>query len=103
MDAERRRQLEADGWRFGNYADFLGLTTAEVDYIEIHAALGDAVRSWRHRVNLTQVELAKRLESSQSRVAKLEAGDPRVSIDLLLRALLSLGATRKQIAKVIAG
>ncbi len=103
MDPERRRRLEADGWRFGSYADFLGLTPAEVEHIEIHFSLGHAVRSWRQRINLTQVELAKRLESSQSRVAKMEAGDPKVSMDLLLRALLTLGATRKQIARVIAG
>jgi predicted transcriptional regulator len=103
MDAARRRRLEAAGWRFGNYADFLGLTPAEVGHIEIHFSLGHAVRAWRQRLSLTQVELATRLESSQSRVAKMEAGDPKVSIDLLLRALLTLGATRKQIARVIAG
>jgi hypothetical protein len=31
----------------------------------------------------------------------MEAADPEVSIDLLLRSLLALGATRKQLAKII--
>lgn len=103
MDPARRKRLEAAGWRFGSYAEFLGLTPAEVDHIEIHAALGHAVRALRQLRKVTQMELAKRLGSSQSRVAKMESGDPKVSIDLLLRALLALGATRQQIAKVIAG
>ena len=47
-------------------------------------------------------ELAKRLRSSQSRVAKMEASDPAVSIDLLIRALLAAGAKKKDIAKAIA-
>src|SRR5581483_4278956 len=48
----------------------------------------------RAELGLSQAVVAKRLGSSQSRVAKMEAGDPSVSLDLLLRALLALGATR---------
>jgi hypothetical protein len=39
---------------------------------------------------------------TQSRVAKMEAADPSVSIDLLVKALLELGATRAQVAKALA-
>jgi hypothetical protein len=40
--------------------------------------------------------------SSQSRVAKMEAGDPTVSLDLLVQGLLAAGATRREIADALA-
>jgi hypothetical protein len=103
MRVAPRKRLEAAGWRFGNYAEFLGLTDVEVAQVELHAALADAVKARRKRMKITQVELAKRLASSQSRVAKMEARDRQVSLDLLIHGLLALGATRKQIGRVIAG
>jgi hypothetical protein len=45
--------------------------------------------------------LAKKLKSSQSRVAKMEAADPSVSLDLLLRAYFATGATKGDLAKVL--
>ena len=39
--------------------------------------------------------------SSQSRVAKMEAGDPSVSVDLLIRTLFALGVNRKQVGRAI--
>jgi predicted transcriptional regulator len=55
------------------------------------------------RLNLTQADLARTMKSSQSRVAKMEAGDASVSLDLLVRSLLAVGTTNKELAKVIAG
>jgi len=46
--------------------------------------------------------LAGRIKSSQSRVAKMEAADPEVSFELLLRGLLALGATRRDVARALA-
>ena len=45
------------------------------------------VRERRRRLRWTQTELARCLGSSPSRVCKLEAGDPSVSLDLIVRAL----------------
>lgn len=101
MDARQRKRLEADGWRFGNYADFLKLTDAEVALIELRASLAAALKARRARLGVTQVELAKRLRSSQSRVAKMEAGNPAVSFELLMRALLVLGASRRDLSAAI--
>ena len=101
MDAKQKKRLEADGWRFGNYADFLGLTDAEVTLVELRASLAAALRARRTRLGVTQVELAKRLQSSQSRVAKMEAGNPAVSFELLMRALLVLGASRRELSVAI--
>ena len=53
------------------------------------------------KLSLTQAQLAQRMRSSQSRVAKIEVGDRTVSIDLLVHAFECLGATRMQLARVI--
>lgn len=98
MKAPKRAKLQDAGWVIGDAADFLDLSPAEAAYVEMKLSLSLALRRWRSTRRLTQTELAKRLGSSQSRVAKMEAGDPTVSADLLLRSLLALGATPKDIA-----
>jgi DNA-binding XRE family transcriptional regulator len=102
MDARKKKRLEAAGWRVGSTQEFLGLSPAEAAYIELKIALGDKLKERRQREQVTQQKLAQLLGSSQSRVAKMEAGDPTVSLDLLLRALFALGATRKDVARAIA-
>jgi predicted XRE-type DNA-binding protein len=101
MDKEKKARLEAHGWRVGSAEEFLGLTPEEVAYIELRLKLSDAVREYRKKKRLTQVQLAQLLQSSQSRVAKVEAADESVSLDLLIRTLLALGATHQDLAKVI--
>lgn len=103
MDIEKKARLEAHGWRVGTAEEFLGLTPEEAAYVELRLKLSDAVREFRKKRHLTQVQLAELLESSQSRVAKVEAADESVSLDLLIRALLVLGATHQDLAKVITG
>ncbi len=102
MKTSKRAKLVAARWAAGTTADFLGLSPEEAAFVEMRVALGQSLRQWRTRNKLTQGELAKRLRSSQSRVAKMEAADPTVSVDLLLRSLLSLGAKSKDIARAIA-
>ncbi len=102
MKKSKREKLEAAGWRVGSAADFLSLSTEEVALIEMKFGLAESIRKRRLARRLTQTQLAKRLGSSQSRVAKMEVADPTVSMDLLVRALLELGATRTQVAKAIA-
>ena len=103
MDAAKKRRLNAGGWVVGNAKAFLGLSDEEAVFIELKLDLARSVRRGRLKLQMTQTQLATRLESSQSRVAKVEAGDPTVSFDLLVRALLAVGMTRREIAKVIAG
>jgi len=102
MDKAKQKRLEAAGWKVGTAAEFLGLSDEEAAIVELRLRLSDSVRLRRTRLGLSQAAFAKRLGSSQSRVAKMEAGDPSVSLDLLLRALLALGATRREIARTIA-
>jgi transcriptional regulator with XRE-family HTH domain len=93
MKNETKRRLEKAGWSVGNAGDFLGLSQAEQALIEIRFALGAQVRDTRHRTKLTQTGLAKLIGSSQSRIAKIETGNPTVSIELQMKALLTAGAT----------
>jgi DNA-binding XRE family transcriptional regulator len=102
VNAKKRKRLEAAGWRVGDAAAFVGLTPDEAAMVEMRVALSRSLRERRLRAGLTQAALASRLGSSQSRVAKLEAADQSVSLDLLIRALLSIGASRKDVAQALA-
>jgi hypothetical protein len=101
--AEKKRKLQSRGWKVGSTEDFLGLDEFENLYLDLHFALCEALKKTRLRKALTQTELARALGSSQSRVAKMEAGEAGVSIDLLLRSLLALGVTRRQLARIVCG
>lgn len=101
MKSTKRARLEARGWRVGSAAEFLELTPEEAAFVETKLALSRCVRSRRTAQNISQSVLAKRLKSSQSRIAKMEAADATVSIDLLLKALFALGAKPKDVATAI--
>jgi hypothetical protein len=101
MKKSKRAKIEAAGWAVGSVQDFLGLSDAETALIEMKLALSRTLRDRRQRRGVSQVELAKRLRSSQSRVAKMEAGDPSVSMDLLVSSLLVLGASSTDLARAI--
>src|SRR5215216_4156075 len=101
MKKTKRERLEASGWKDGTVAEFLKLTPEESALIEIKLALSRKLRERRQR-SMTQAQLAKKLRSSQSRIAKAETGDSSVSIELLVRAILATGATPKDIGKTIA-
>lgn len=101
MRDEKRKRLEAKGWKVGSVKEFLNLSPEESAYIELRLKLADGLRERRRRRHLTQVQVARMVRSSQSRVAKMEAGDPSVTLDLLIRSLLALGASDHDLAKII--
>lgn len=102
MRPVKRAKLESRGWKAGNAGEFLGLSSEEEAYIELRLRLAEGLKARRASKRLTQVELAEVVQSSQSRVAKMESGDPTVSIDLLVRSLIALGATDRDLAQIIA-
>jgi ribosome-binding protein aMBF1 (putative translation factor) len=102
MRKEKKRRSEAKGWRIGTVKDFLGLTEEESAYIELKIRLAEGLRQRRQAKGLSQLDLATKLQSSQSRVAKMEAGDPSVSLDLLIRSLITLGASHQELSRIIA-
>ncbi len=99
MKPKKKKRLEAAGWKVGTVSEFLGLTDEEAALIELKLDLAKAVRTERMHRQMTQEELGTSLGSSQSRVAKMEAGDSSVSIDLLIRSLLKMGVTRRDLAR----
>lgn len=101
VNKSKQTKLENKGWKFGSADEFLALSAEESAYIELKLALSDKLKAKRLSSRLTQAELAKIMHSSQSRVAKMEAGDPAVSIDLLIKSLLALGVSRKELGRSI--
>ena len=102
MRESKRSKLAAKGWKLGSAKDFLGLSAQEDAYIELRLKLANGLKMRRGTRGVTQTQLARALRSSQSRVAKMEAGDPTVSLDLLVKSLLALGTSNRELAAIIA-
>jgi hypothetical protein len=101
MDNTKRQRLEAAGWEVGNTNDFLELSLEEANIIELKLVLSNKLKELRINQNITQSSLAALMKSNQARVAKIEAGDPSVSLDWLFRGLFCVGATNLDIAQLI--
>ncbi len=102
MKAPLKKKLEKAGWHIGDAKDFLGLSEEETAYLEIKIALTEVLVKTRSQAGVSQSELAKMMHSSQSRVAKMEAGDSSVSTDLLIKALLYLGLGAQGVTRCMA-
>jgi ribosome-binding protein aMBF1 (putative translation factor) len=103
MDKKKHQQLLDKGFRIGSAADFLELTPEEEAYIEIRLDISNMVKAQRAKRGWTQDQLARAIGSSQSRIAKLEGCDPGISMDLMIKALLRLGTSKKQLGKLLEG
>ena len=99
MNSARLKKLRAAGWKVGNARDFLKLSDEEAMLVELKLSLTSALKEARQKRRISQTDLAQRLGSSQSRVAKIEAGDPSVSLDLIVKALFATGATRRELQR----
>ena len=101
MRKRQKKRLETKGWKIGTVKEFLGLSDEESAYIDLKIKLAAGLRQRRQQQGLSQLDLAAKLQSSQSRVAKMEAGDPSVSLDLLIRSLITLGASERELSRII--
>jgi ribosome-binding protein aMBF1 (putative translation factor) len=101
MKAEKRKRLGKAGWKPGDARDFLELDASEAEFVEIKLGLARRLRELREQHRWTQAELAGHLGSSQSRVAKMEAADSTVSMNLLVRSLLAAGADRRDVGRAV--
>ena len=95
MKKEKQRKLEKAGWKAGDTADFLELTKEEAALIDMKISLSRTFCHLRKKAKLTQVQVANILHTSQSGVAKMEVGDPSVSMELLVKGMIKLGASKK--------
>lgn len=100
MNKTKQKQLAAKGWKVGTVAEFLNLSPEESNLVEIKLSLSRKLRE-RRAMKMTQAELARKIGSSQPRIAKAEAGDSSVSVELLIRAMLATGATPRDIGRAI--
>lgn len=101
MDKAKRRRLEEAGWKVGSVSEFLDLSADEAAYLELKFELARSLQKKRQEQKMTQMELARLIKSSQSRVAKMEAGDASVSLDMLIRSLLALGTAPKAVLRLL--
>lgn len=98
----KRRKLERAGFKVGSVQEFLRLSDEEMAIIELKVRMVEMLRVARRAKGLTQHGLARLLGSSQSRVAKMEAGGADVTLDLICKALFALGVSREALGKAIA-
>jgi ribosome-binding protein aMBF1 (putative translation factor) len=101
MRESKRTKLDAKGWKIGTPKDFLNMSDEEESYVNLRLSLAKGLKTRRQVHGLTQIGLAQAIKSSQSRVAKMEAGDPTVSLDLLVKSLFALGASNRELAAII--
>ena len=101
MNQAKRKKLEKAGFRVGSVQEFLGLSDEEMALIDLKIHLIEMLKLARKSQRLTQQDLARLIASSQSRVAKMEAGAPDISLDLICKALFSLGVSRQALGKMI--
>jgi hypothetical protein len=95
----KREAMEAAGWASGDAGDFLGLTDEERRLVELRLAVSRAVRRRRVDANLTQQQVAAKIRSSQSRVAKIEAGAADVPLDPMFSGLFAVGGGVDDLAR----
>jgi predicted XRE-type DNA-binding protein len=98
MDKAEREALESAGFQVGDFGDFLGLTPEERKLVELRLHISRMVRQRRREQNLTQQQMAARIKSSQSRVAKIEAAASDVSLDLMVSSLFAVGGAVTDLA-----
>lgn len=101
MRKDKIKKLEKKGWKVGSVSDFLNLSKEEEEYIEMKLALSNYFQELRKKKHLTQVQVAEKIKSSQSRVAKIERAESSVTLDLIVRSIIALGSSKKDIGKVI--
>ena len=100
-DKETKATTGKGEWVEGRVQEFLSLSDADMELIETRLAISRLLKATRQKKKLTQAAVAAALHTSQSRLAKMESGDPSVSLDLLFRSLFSLGITRKNLASTL--
>ncbi len=98
-EARKAARLENAGWKTVTVQDFLALSDEDMAIIDVKVALAKRLRVQRTRAGLSQLEVAKIVRSSQPRVAKMEAADKTVSIDLLVKALVKTGVSVQDIGR----
>lgn len=92
MTPERRAQLEAAGHTVASPEDFFGLDEVDRIIVQMRIDAANAVKRLRDEQGISQRELARRINVSQSRIAGIEKGR-NASLDKILTAYVALGGS----------
>lgn len=98
MTKEKRAKLEAAGFTLTDTKDWIGLTIDENKIVEMRVALAAEVEKVRKEKGITQLQLAERMGTKQSGVARMINNPNTSSIDNLMKALIAMGAQISRIA-----
>jgi len=101
MNKAKIAELKKHGWSVGSVTDFLELSPAEEAFIELKVSLAKNIQKRRQEIDMTQLQLAQCVHSSQSRIAKIEKNDPSVSLDLMVKTLFALKTSTTDIMHII--
>ena len=101
MNQEKIARLEANGWKVGTPAQFLGLSPEQEAIAKIKITLRKMLREGRESCGLTQRDVAQKLNTKKEAITRMESAGP-VTLDNLFRALLVVGVPMEQIAEVVA-
>jgi hypothetical protein len=102
MKAWKKAALEANGYRIVDIDEFLGLTPEELRMVEMRVLLARLVKRRREAGQMSQEDLAGRINSTQASISKIESAAPGVTLDLVFRSFFAVGGDVKDIAKAIA-
>ena len=100
-DQAEVRELPKGCGAGGKLEDLVARAEEEAAYSEIRRALATGVRDTRRCRQISQQEVADMIGSSQPRVSMMEAADASVSVKLMIRTLLRLGARRRDLAHIL--
>ena len=102
MGTAKKERLAEAGFKETTVQEFLDLSDADMEIINLKIKLGRLLKKLRKQNKITQAQLAKLTKTNQARIARIENADKSVSFEAILMSLYSLGAKKKDIAKVFA-
>ena len=98
MTREKRAKLEAAGFKLTNTKDWIGLTIEESRIVEMRIALAQELEKIRKEKGITQGELARRMGTKQSGIARMINNPDSSTLDNLMKGLIALGTPISRIA-----
>lgn len=98
MKEAKKKILEANGYKVTDSADWLGLSKEEAQLVEMRAALAQELEKVRRAKGITQAELARRVGTKQSGVARMLNNPDTTTLDSLIKGLIAMGEPVSKIA-----
>lgn len=98
MTEKKKKMLEANGYRVVDSADWLGLSNEEAQIVDMRVALAQELERVRKAKGVTQAELARRVGTKQSGVARMINNPDTSTMDNLIKGLIALGEPISKIA-----